>query len=267
MELAGHLFRFLGNLDLNRPTPFIGRELHRELARLLSLDDPYLEAKKMGNETARDLVPYLRKAIKESGDPLALALAVSASGNLIDLGAPGSSRKEDIEESLRQALDLALESETLARFKEDVERAENILLLADNAGEIVFDRLLVEQLPAGRVTCAVRGRPIINDALAEDAHFSGMDEVARVISTGDNTPGIDFSRSSEELLTAFGEADCVLAKGQGNFETLYDTDWAPFVKGEIPAYFLFRVKCDRVSGVTGMEKGTSAFLRRTVQPV
>ncbi len=267
MELAGHLFRFLGNLDLDRPTPFIGRELHRELARLLSIEDPYLEAKKMSNEIALELTPYLRKAINGSNDPLALALAISASGNLIDMGAPGSSRKEDIEESLREALDLTLDNEILSRFKNDMEEAENILLLADNAGEIIFDRLLVEQLPPGRVTCAVRGGPIINDALTEDARSAGMEEVARLISTGDNTPGIDFTRSSEELIQALGEADCVLAKGQGNFETLYDTDWSTCVKGAIPVYFLFRVKCDRVSAITEMDKGTSAFLRRTLQPV
>ena len=111
--------------------------------------------------------------------------------------------------------------------------------LADNAGEIVFDRLLIEQLPIDRVTVAVRGYPVINDATLDDAETAGLTDIVDVISNGSDAPGTLLDDCSEAFRSRFEEADLIIAKGQGNYETL--------AQSPRPIFFLLRVKCPVVA--------------------
>jgi uncharacterized protein with ATP-grasp and redox domains len=121
-------------------------------------------------------------------------------------------------------------------------------LLADNAGEIVFDRLLVDALPAGRVTVALRGLPVLNDATLDDACVASLDQVATVIENGSDAPGTVLSETSPAFQRIFQEADLILSKGQGNFETLSDTS--------ANVYFLLTVKCSAIGEEIGAPVGT-----------
>jgi hypothetical protein len=125
----------------------------------------------------------------------------------------------------------------------------NVIYFGDNAGEIVFDRLLVEQMAAGgaRVAFAVRGGPILNDATLEDAVYVGMDQVADVVSSGVVSPGTLLGHADPTFLDRFHRADLVLAKGQGNFEGLSDV--------EGPLFFLLKVKCPVIARHLGAELG------------
>ena len=123
----------------------------------------------------------------------------------------------------------------LERLRRRVQETKSILYLADNAGEIVFDRLLIEQLPRDRVTVAVKGGPVINDATREDAEAAGLIDLVEVIDNGSDAPGTILEQCSPSFQRRFAEADLVIAKGQGNYETLND------VPREV--FFLLKVKC------------------------
>jgi uncharacterized protein with ATP-grasp and redox domains len=132
-------------------------------------------------------------------------------------------------------------------FGEALAEAENILYLADNAGEIVFDRLLIEQLPMEKVVVAVRGLPAINDATIQDAKIAGITELVEVIDNGSDAPATILEDCSERFLDAFNRADLIIAKGQGNYETLSDIDKNIF--------FLLKAKCPVIAGHIGCEVG------------
>ncbi|MFY9402150.1 MAG: ARMT1-like domain-containing protein, partial [Candidatus Omnitrophota bacterium] len=128
-------------------------------------------------------------------------------------------------------------------FKKSLKNAKSILYLADNAGEVVFDRILIEEIkkkyPGKIIFYAVKEKPIINDALLEDALFCGIDRVARIISNGTDAPGTILSLCSSDFKKIYKSADMVISKGQGNFESLS--------KAKKEIFFLFMVKCPVVA--------------------
>ena len=118
------------------------------------------------------------------------------------------------------ALSVPLVGDGLNAFRNAIDQARQILYLGDNAGEIVFDRLLVEILPREKVTYVVKAHPIINDATIEDAKMAGITDLVEVIDNGDDTPGTVVENCSSEFQKRFEEADMIISKGQGNYETL-----------------------------------------------
>ena len=140
-----------------------------------------------------------------------------------------------------------------ARFKSEVDEAREILYLADNAGEIAIDRLLIEELGPERVTLAVRGSAVINDATIDDARAVGLHELVRVIDSGSDAPGTILEDCSVELRERFRTADLIVSKGQGNFETLSDID--------TDIFFLLKVKCPVIATHIGLPPGTHALVR------
>jgi uncharacterized protein with ATP-grasp and redox domains len=157
-----------------------------------------------------------------------------------------------VRQSIHKALAEPLSSDW-NDFIQSVSQAQNILYLADNAGEIVFDRLLIEQLSPKQITLVVRGEPIINDATLTDAQAAGLDEIVNIIDNGSDAPGTILKDCSQNLKRHFAAADLILAKGQGNFETLSDEPKNIF--------FLFKVKCSVVGKYTGIPVGTHVLAR------
>ncbi len=151
---------------------------------------------------------------------------------------------------MNQSIDLS----SVEALKIKAESASRILYLGDNAGEIVLDRLLVEQLPTEKVTFAVRGAPIINDATLEDAIAGGITELVDVMDNGSDMPGTILESCSEAFRKLFAQADIVIAKGQGNYETLSDAD------GHI--FFLLKAKCPVIAKDIGCEVGDLVILER-----
>lgn len=152
----------------------------------------------------------------------------------MDMGVNGSLTEADVRHTMKQALTAPFFGE-MDKFRQAIDEAQSILYLADNAGEIAFDRLLVEQLLSKRVTVAVRGAPVINDVTLIDAQAVGLDKIVEVIDNGSDAPGTILSDCNPEFRRRFAEADLIIAKGQGNFETL---------SGETGnLFFLFKIKC------------------------
>jgi len=236
----------IGSVDMASSPPVMGQKIHRLVRDLTGNPDPYREVKERTNRLALDLLPVVRERVEEAGNPLEMAVRMAMAGNIIDFGLAHRFREQAIEEVLQRAAVAPLHGE-IEDFVGDADRASSILYLADNAGEIVFDRILIEALGPDRVTVVVRGMPILNDVLREDAAAAGLAGV-EIIGNGSDAPGTILDDCSDELCERFASADMVIAKGQGNYETLSD---APR-----PVWFILMAKCAVIAHHIGCDTGS-----------
>jgi len=236
-------------LDWDAPPPVIARDIHRIIRRETGEPDPYLRQKIADTEKALALLPEVEEIIAATGDPLLAAVKFSIAGNAIDLGAK-TGQAPDVQEVVHHALGRPLDEANLGRLGEAIAAAGSVLFLADNAGEIVFDRPLLELIGRDKVTAAVRGAPVINDATMDDACRSGLVGRFWVISNGSDTPGTWLEDCSSAFVQAFANADLVIAKGQGNYESL------SFGDSPRKVFFLFLTKCAVVAGDMGQPLNT-----------
>ena len=251
-RLVRGVLSLTAEMDFAQSPPVVAQLIHRELRRLTGVRDPYRLVKERFNQVVLDILPEMAAQVRMATDPLAVALRLAIAGNVIDLGVNGTITDDQAREAIYRTLDEPFDGDTAA-FRRAVEEARNILYLADNAGEIVLDRLLVEQLPLERVTVAVRGGPILNDATLIDAHAAGLCDLVEVIDNGSDAPGTILGDCSAEFLQRFAGADLIISKGQGNFETLSDEN--------ANIWFLFKVKCSAVSTHVGLPVGTHVLTR------
>lgn len=252
-DLLREIMAQLSRMDFRDSPPAVARGIHRIIRRRTGVSDPYREAKTRFNAMALELLPSFEKIIAASPDPFAAAVRLAVAGNVIDLGAKGDLTEREAFDAVACTLDEPLAGD-LEGFREAAIAAGAILYLADNAGEIVFDAPLLRALPAGLVTVAVRGTPVINDAVMENAVAAGIVDIVPVIDNGSDAPGTILRECSAAFQKVFRESDLIIAKGQGNYETLCDED--------APLWFLFKVKCVTIAGHCGMEIGTHAVIRR-----
>lgn len=243
--------RLVSEMDLWQSPPVIGQQIHRLVRELVGIEDPYRKIKKQFNEIALKLYPKLRKFIFESEDMLAIAIRLAIAGNIIDFGLNSTLQETELEETISQCLSDKFEDMQLELFRSAVNDAKDILYLADNAGEIIFDRLLIEQLPIEKVTVVVKGKPIINDATMEDAVLAGLPKIVEVIDNGSDGPGTILESCSNTFRCRFENADLIIAKGQGNYETLSNVDKNIF--------FILKAKCPVIARDIGCKVGEMIF--------
>lgn len=236
--------------DLGRSPAHATTNMHRTLRRMLG-GDPFREIKSRYNRIALGLCDSLREKIRESGDPLLTASRLAIAGNVIDFGIYTS---VDIEGTIERALNEPLAVDHFDSFREAVVRADDIVYLLDNAGEAVFDRLLIEELirEGKKVTAVVKASPVINDCTMEDARETGLTEVCTVVDNGSDAVGTILETTSEEFRSLYDGAGLVISKGQGNFETLMGEGREIF--------FLFQSKCGVVSRVLGLPVGSMLLM-------
>lgn len=250
-RIVRDVLRAAAGMDLAACPPIIAQRIHRQLRRLAGVDDPYRPAKDRFTLLALGMLPGLAAKVRAAADALACALRLAIAGNVIDLGVNGDLTDEEVARAVDDAIDEPLHGD-VEGFRQAAAAARDILYLTDNAGEIVFDRLLIEQLRPGRVTAVVRGGPVLNDATMADARAAGLCDMVETIDNGSDAPGTILTDCSDEFRERFAAADMIIAKGQGNFETLSDE----------PAnvYFLFRAKCPVIADLVGLPVGTHAIL-------
>ncbi len=231
------------DIPLDNPPPETARLVYGAVRDVTGVEDPFKHHKDKSIKNALQLYGKLKSAVEKAEDPLRTALSVAIAGNVIDLGA---SQGFDIDGEMKDVLNKTPVINHYASFKQSVEKAPFILYLGDNAGETVFDKILIETL--GKPTIyAVRDIPIINDATIEDAEKSGIGEVARIMSSGCDAPGIILERCSSEFLELFRSADVIVSKGQGNLESLSEV--------RRPIFFLLKVKCKIAARHIGAPEG------------
>jgi uncharacterized protein with ATP-grasp and redox domains len=255
-KVLRELLHHLADENWTDSPPVIAQRLHRVLRKKTGIADLYQNQKKAHNELALRLLPALRKDVEGSADPLIAAAHFAIAGNIIDLGAKNGLDESEVLHAVEHAAEQPLKGDIVA-FRNAVANAKKILYLADNAGEIIFDRLLIEQLGPERITLAVRGAPILNDALEADARLAGLHEIVPIIGNGTDVPGTDLDQCSEEFLALFESADMIISKGQGNFETLNENPRSIF--------FLFKVKCPMVAEASGKPLGTHVLMEKHAQ--
>lgn len=237
----------LADADWSGSPPAVAQLLHRIIREETANADPYRALKDRMNRLALAALPACREIIAKSSDPQEAVVRLAVAGNLLDAGAKVQIQPEDLPGMLATVWDQALVGDPQELFRAAAS-AGRILYLADNAGEIVLDRLLIEALPYDKVTVAVRGRPVLNDALLEDASLAGIPDLVPVIDNGSDAPGTVLADCSEVFLEHFHHAELIIAKGQGNYETLSHV--------AAPIYFLFTVKCPLVAARIGSPTGT-----------
>jgi hypothetical protein len=244
---------FLQTLPPGVSPPAIAHAVHRIVRERLGDGDPYLAAKAGSTRAALALYPRLKALVARSADPLDTAVRVSIAGNIIDFGV--SDDVPDLWATVEQvmAAPLAIDHQDVLRSALAV--ADHVLYLADNAGETVFDRVLVEQLEPP-VVYAVKGGPVLNDATRTDALAAGLDACATVVENGSNAPGTILDLCSGEFRDAFARAPLIIAKGQANDETLSEA--GPRV------FCLLQVKCPVIAGDVEVPVG-SAVVRQSLR--
>jgi len=240
--------RLLPQLDLTSSPPENAVAVYGKIAEISGVPDPFAEVKARSTRFALGLRDEVRARISGSGDPFYAAIRYAIAANIIDYGIQ---RPFDALYTLQTCLDQQLALDEYERFRAAITRSAGarVLYLADNCGEIVFDGLLVEQLQrlGCRVTMAVRGEAILNDATIEDASACGLDSRCPVIGSGIGCPGTPLAKCSEELRQAFAQAEVIVSKGQGNYETLSAV--------ASPLFFLLTVKCPVVASRISTEHG------------
>ena len=234
------------DLALDVTPPEIAQQVYRIVYEITGNNDPYLEAKKCANKSAMSRYARMKDIVDDSIDALETSCKLAVAGNAIDLGA--QAEYGSIDSIIKDSLGYQLDQEHYHKFKESVDQSSLILYVADNAGEIVFDRILIEQLlqiKKSKIVFVVREKPIINDATLDDALQVGLNKVATIISNGSDAPATILSQCSPEMRSYYRAADLIISKGQGNYESLSDRSENIF--------FLFKVKCPVVARDSGYD--------------
>ncbi|HEM60785.1 MAG TPA: DUF89 family protein [Chloroflexi bacterium] len=248
-SILHHVLEILRSLDPGSTPPEIGDAIHRLVREKAGEADPYAEAKREATEQALALYPRLKTLVDNASDPLDTALRLSIAGNIIDL-APN--RSYDLWQTVERVLKQPFAIDDSREFERALSSADRILYLGDNAGETVFDRVLIEALDRP-VIYAVKGGPILNDATMKDAIAAGLDQVAELIATGSDAPGTVLRSCSPKFRRLYDRAQMIVAKGQANYETLSG-------EGE-RLFFLLQIKCPVIAQDAGVAVGDIVLKR------
>ncbi|MDD5474537.1 MAG: ARMT1-like domain-containing protein [Candidatus Methanoperedens sp.] len=229
------------------PATHLSTKIHREAYRILGDIDPYREKKQQSNEAAKKLLPLARDFVAQK-DSFRRAVLVSIVGNSFDFGVLGFDADKEIgKETIMEQFERGLDVDDTDRMKSML---KNVVYLADNCGEIVFDTLLFEEIRklGGKITLVVRGAPILNDATMKEVRELGLDrKVDRVLTTGSNAIGLCLQEAPPELVEALGEASLIISKGMANYETMSEYNFRPIA-------YLLKTKCESVAEAMGLKK-------------
>jgi uncharacterized protein with ATP-grasp and redox domains len=248
-DILKSVCRLLPTLSFDATPPEMGREMYRLISDKTGIEDPFKAIKDQYTRQALQLYPELKTLVQSSEDRLLTAVRVSIAGNVIDFGSP---RKFNIEQDLKTILHQKFAVDFYQEFRQSLSEAHKVLFIGDNAGETVFDRLLIEEL-GKPVIYVVRDRPVLNDAVAQDAVDAGIDKVAEILSSGSDAPGNILRLCSGAFLKAYRSSDLVISKGQGNYEGLSDE--------ARPIFFLLKAKCHVIASDIGVPQGSIILMK------
>ncbi len=235
------------NMPMENTPAESGMLVYNKIKEITGVADPYFNIKQQHIKEAKTLLPEMEAIIENAEDPLLTAIRIAIAGNVIDLGINKPfNLLEDIKKILTQEFALF----DYESFKKDLTAAKNILYIGDNAGESVFDTLLIKQLKKP-VIYAVRSQPVINDVTIKEAIDSGLDKVSEIIDSGCKAPGVVLSHATNKFLQVFNNADLIISKGQGNYEGLSDENNT--------IYFLLKAKCSVIASDLNVKEGDIIF--------
>lgn len=243
----------LAGMNPDKSPAELSLALYQTVSQISGVSDPYARARREQNETALALEDALRTMVREAADPLDMALRLAAAGNVIDLGVLRTEHI-DIRDAVDRALARGFAVDDTPAFRKALSGARKVLYLLDNAGEIVFDKILIGLLNRYcPVTSVVKAGPIINDACLEDARITGLDQICPVIDCGGAYVGCPLDLIPPAFRERLDGAGLVLAKGQGHYETL-DGYWGPSA-----VFVMLKAKCGVVARHAGVRVGDLIF--------
>ncbi|MDH4944556.1 ARMT1-like domain-containing protein [Sulfurimonas sp. C5] len=229
--------------------PEIAADIYEIMAEIAHKKDLYDEVKQHSTQKALTFVPQLKEKLEKSENKLLTATKIAVAGNVIDLAAEV---EFDLYEELENIFHIDFAHNDFAKLKEQLEKAQTILVIGDNVGEHIFDHLFIETLqelyPSKEFTYMVRGNPIINDVTMTEAKEAGFDQLCNLVDSGVNTPGFTYSRATSEAQQLFDNSDIIISKGMGNYECM-----SPSHRDNI--CFLLKVKCSVVAASLGKNIG------------
>jgi uncharacterized protein with ATP-grasp and redox domains len=246
-EVLDRIGLLISKVPLHHSPPETSREIYGIVREVTGVDDPFVKLKAESLKKALALYPWLKERVAASKDPLETAVRLAIAGNVIDFGA---NPDFELEADVQAILQTEPAINHYSTFKEELRSADEVLYIGDNAGETVFDKVLVEEM-AKSVVYIVRDRPIINDTTIDDAVNSGLHEVAKVVSSGWDGPGVSLKSGSEAFLRHYRGADLIISKGQGNYETLSTQ--------QSPIFYLLKAKCPVIARNLGVKQGDTVI--------
>lgn len=256
-KLYKSIFQYMGQMDFEKTNPEIIGETFQEVIQHVGNCDPYHHLRHYYNDLFLQHLQDFDKRIDSFEDAIKYAII----GNIIDFNPIHQNVGEDIMTYFQNIDQLTLTINHVHKLMNELMHAKLLLYLGDNCGEICLDLLLIKRIkalnPHLQIYFAVRGQPVVNDNIEEDAYAVGMDKYATIISNGDSSLGTVLKRTSQEFQKLYHQADIIIAKGQANFESLSEE------KKNI--YFLLMVKCAVISQYIGIEEKSLVCLKNEVK--
>ncbi|MDR1484296.1 MAG: ARMT1-like domain-containing protein [Planctomycetaceae bacterium] len=240
--------------------PLVAQDVQRIIRHETQNSDPYSVPKNRSNRLMLDLIESLFDRVRNSKNPIHAAVQLAIAGNAIDFAVRGDWTDEAILNAIETAMRKPIDGD-VDKFIGCIKNAKHILYLLDNSGEIVCDRVLIEELlrffPAVKITAVVRGAAVLNDATIEDAIQVGLEKIVDVIDNGNDAVGTILEQCGKSFLDVFKTADVIIAKGLANYETLIE-----YTTEQIPQTicYLFKAKCPFISKYAGIKLGDPALI-------
>ncbi len=249
-EIQNEVLKRSKEFSFEHTPPWVARDVYEYLAKKTNLQDPLENIKQTSIETALTFVPFVHEKISKEEDKLFTAIKASVAGNVIDFGAK---EQFDLKDEIQNVFNTNFAINDYDLLKKSLEKIDKLMVLADNSGENVFDKILLETIaelyPHINLFYATRGKPIINDITIKEAYQIGIDKVASIIDSGVDTPGLEISRANQQFNELYKTMPLIIAKGMGNFECLEAAK-------DSRIFFLFKVKCNVVSNVIQQDIGS-----------
>ena len=245
-EIIKRSLKELGEMDFNETAPEIAFRMHQHAKNITGVNDPYLRLKEEYNEIAKEIYEKITEEmwLDKAEDRFDMACRLAIAGNIIDFSVGLKLEQADIVKSVEESIKHDIFGTGTTALREAVEKSKHIMYIADNSGEIIFDKFLLENLPVNKVTYVVKGGPIVNDATMHDAISTGVIDLVKVIDNGHSAQGTILKDCSSTFKSEFNKADLIISKGQANFETLSD------IKDKT-IFYLLRAKCSSVASAIG----------------
>ncbi|NWF66268.1 MAG: DUF89 family protein [Campylobacterales bacterium] len=240
-EVLDEIASFVKEMKFDQTPPYVASFVYQKISKILNIEDLYSTQKELAIIKAKTLFEYTKDIVQNANDKLLFAIKASIAGNVLDLATPTNFC---LDEEISKIFSNNFEIDNHEELKNDILIAKKIVYLADNAGENIFDNILLKTIKSINPTCkifyATRSKPIINDITYHEALKCGHEEFAEVVDSGVDSPGFIFEKSTDKFLKLFEDCDFVISKGMGNFETLESYK-------DKKIYFLFKVKCNIVA--------------------
>lgn len=254
-EFMKSICRIIAESDETANAPYITSKASQSFIKIFGDQHEYTQAKKDFNTLMLSLEDEIWQSIQQSNDSLYSAILYAMAGNYIDFGAAGNVKKETLLELLFSSQANKLSEAEYTNFKADLAKAKRLVILLDNCGEIVMDKLLIkiimQQYPDIKIDAIVRGGEILNDCTMDDAHFVGLTDIVNVTPNGTLIPGTQLNEINEHSSALIHNADIIISKGQGNFESLHGCG--------LNIYYMFLCKCDWFVHIFRMDKNSGIF--------